>query len=275
MIKTKEQAEFHYHQELGGLEMVDAHYHQRNFSKHCHETYTISVIETGVQRFYRSGGEHFAPQHAIILVNADDVHTGQAATEQGWSYRALYPLESHFQQIAQAIGMNENFAPYFKQAVIFDEEISLQLRAVFDCLTTQDNLLQRETAVISVLQQLMMKHGSAKAIAIDERNYHSGIEQVRDYLQDNLLNDVRLSDLTSICGLSPSHLVRSFKKQFGLAPHAYQIQHRLIKGKSLLKQGMSVAQSSIELGFHDQSHFHRHFKKTIGVTPGCYAKAIR
>lgn len=274
MSKTKENANFHYHQELGGLEMVDAHYHNRNFARHCHETYTISLIEKGVQRFYRSGGEHFAPQHAIILVNADDVHTGQTATENGWSYRALYPLESHFQQIALASGIGPNFAPYFQQAVIFDEKLSMQLREVLDCLTLEQNLLLRESVVINFLQNLMIKHGSKKPLSFKYPNHHLGLEQAKDYLQDNLLEDVSLSELSCVSGLSSSHLVRAFKKLFGLTPHAYQIQHRLIKGKALLKQGMSVAQSSIELGFHDQSHFHRHFVKSIGVTPGCYATAI-
>jgi len=271
---TKENAKFHYHKELGGLEMVDAFYHKRNFAKHCHETYTISVIETGIQRFYRSGEEHLAPKHAIILVNADDVHTGQSATADGWSYRALYPLESHFQQIANDCGMKGNFAPYFKQAVIFDKQLSYQLRLLLNCLTQESNLLRRESFIIDFLLKLMLKHGCQRPQIDNVKSHHYGLEQAREYLQTHLYEEVKLTDLAKVSGLSPHHFVRSFKKQFGLAPHAYQIQHRLIKGKALLKQGLSVAQSSIELGFHDQSHFHRHFKKVLGVTPGNYAKEI-
>lgn len=271
---TQEKTNFHYHQELGGLEMVDAYYHQRNFSKHCHETYTISVIETGVQKFYRSGGQHFAPQNAIILVNADDVHTGQTATEHGWSYRALYPLPLHFEQISGENDGRASFAPYFNQAVIFDEQLAMQLRQVFDCLTHESNLLFRESAVISVLRQLMLKHGSKNTSFINTGKLHTDLAIVRDYLHDHLFEEITLAQLSAVCRLSPSHLIRVFKKQYGLAPHAYQIQHRLIKGKLLLKQGISVTQSAIALGFHDQSHFHRHFIKANGVTPGCYFKAM-
>ncbi|NQY37747.1 MAG: AraC family transcriptional regulator [Alteromonadaceae bacterium] len=68
--------------------------------------------------------------------------------------------------------------------------------------------------------------------------------------------------------------IRQFQKQYGLPPHAYQIQQRLHKGRVLLTNGLSVANVAVELGFHDQSHFHRHFKKAVGVAPGGYAKQV-
>ena len=75
---------FKHVQELGGLELLNASYVQKQFSKHVHEGYCIVVIEEGAQSFYRTGALHIAPKGHIILVNADEVHTGSSAVETGW-----------------------------------------------------------------------------------------------------------------------------------------------------------------------------------------------
>lgn len=87
----REQADYLHVRELGGLELLKAHYHQTQFSKHTHEGYCIGVIEEGAQSFFRTGQLHVAPKGDIILVNADEIHTGSSAVESGWRYRAIYP----------------------------------------------------------------------------------------------------------------------------------------------------------------------------------------
>ena len=51
----QEQANYLHVSELGGLELLKAHYHQTQFSKHVHEGYCIGVIEDGAQSFFRTG----------------------------------------------------------------------------------------------------------------------------------------------------------------------------------------------------------------------------
>ncbi len=75
----REQADYLHLRELGGLELLKAHYHQTQFSKHTHEGYCIGVIEEGAQSFFRTGQLHVAPKGDIILVNADEIHTGSSA----------------------------------------------------------------------------------------------------------------------------------------------------------------------------------------------------
>ncbi len=87
----QEWANYFHLKELGGLELLKAQYHHKQFSKHVHEGYCIGVIEDGAQSFYRTGQLHTAPKGDIILVNADEIHTGSSAVESGWKYRAIYP----------------------------------------------------------------------------------------------------------------------------------------------------------------------------------------
>ena len=68
--------------------------------------------------------------------------------------------------------------------------------------------------------------------------------------------------------------LRAFKRRFGLAPHAYQLRVRLGLAQKSLREGMPPAHVAAELGFVDQSHFTRHFKQLVGVTPAKYARGI-
>ena len=61
---------------------------------------------------------------------------------------------------------------------------------------------------------------------------------------------------------------------FGLPPHAYQVRVRIARARELLAAGAAVKQVSAELGFADQSHFGRHFRKATGLTPAEYQRRV-
>jgi AraC-like DNA-binding protein len=85
---------------------------------------------------------------------------------------------------------------------------------------------------------------------------------------------VRLSALASETGKSRFQALRAFKRRFGLAPHAYQMRVRLGLAQKSLRAGVPPADVAAELGFVDQSHFTRHFKQLVGVTPARYVRGI-
>lgn len=273
-MKLKEQAKFQLHQELGGLEMVEADFYLHNFSKHSHETYTINVIEKGAQRFLSSGNHFVAPEHSIIFVNADEVHTGQSGTDNGWSYRGIAPFESHFTKLAADIGFAEDFAPYFPNAVVQDAQMANELRQLFNTLANSDNRLLRETMLYGVLTRLMLKHGKSKTEIKQKYTANHKLEWVKQYINNHLEQNITLETLAKVSDFTPFYLVRQFQKMYGLPPHAYQIQQRLRKSKLLLKQGEKVVNVAADVGFYNQSHFHRHFKKANGVTPSRYARQV-
>jgi AraC-like DNA-binding protein len=64
--------------------------------------------------------------------------------------------------------------------------------------------------------------------------------------------------------------MRTFRRDVGLSPHAYLTQIRVEAAKKLLSEGASIVDVASDIGFTDQSHFTRHFKRITGVTPGQY-----
>jgi AraC-like DNA-binding protein len=266
----KERATFQIVDELGGIELLDAQYETQNFSRHCHEGYTIGVIERGAQSFYRTGGNHIAPQDSIILVNADEVHTGHSAVDGGWEYRAMYPLPEQLCTINRELGASLSSAPYFSKPVVYDPELANQFRLVFDTLGQSSNRLLRETLVYATLVKLMIRHAKSQPSPVSQTKTQRQLYLVKEFLDDFPQADVCLEDLSILAEMSPYHLVRSFQKTYGLPPHAYQIQARLRYAKALLRRGHSISETAQESGFHDQSHLHRHFKRAMGVTPKQY-----
>ncbi|MDN3680643.1 AraC family transcriptional regulator [Vibrio tapetis subsp. quintayensis] len=266
-----EVADFQIAKELGGLELLDASYNKQNFSRHSHEGFTVGVIEQGAQRFFRTGGNHIAPQDSIILVNAEEVHNGHSATDYGWSYKAMYPLPCHFESLY--LDEAQHRVPYFPEPVVHDPHLAAQLRLLFKTLKEDHNRLLRESLVYATLSMLIQRHGKKKADLSTKRQGNTLII-VKEFLDDFPQADVSLEDLAKLANLSPYYFVRCFQKQFGLPPHSYQIQSRLRYAKGLLRKGFKISDAALEAGFHDQSHFHRHFKKAIGVTPGDYIKSM-
>lgn len=270
----REQADYLHLRELGGLELLKAHYHQTQFSKHTHEGYCIGVIEEGAQSFFRTGQLHVAPKGDIILVNADEIHTGSSAVESGWRYRAIYPTPEMLAEVSQDFFEQGHGAPWFPQAVIQDLGLSQQLCLLFDLLEQKDNFLLKETMYLSTLACLMVRHGKSRHTFCELPEAYSKVLKVKDLLADMPEKNFSLQELADMVGLSAWHFLRQFKKHVGLPPHAWLVQARLQKVRQLLKQGVQIVMVAQQCGFSDQSHFNRHFKKAMGVTPTQYVASL-
>jgi AraC family transcriptional regulator len=96
------------------------------------------------------------------------------------------------------------------------------------------------------------------------------VVQAVDFIHDNYAMDLSLSDIAAAAHLSPFHLSRIFKKATGITPHQYLLQVRVNSARALLTAGAgdrSLAEVAAAVGFADQSHLTRHFKRMLGVTP--------
>jgi AraC-like DNA-binding protein len=95
---------------------------------------------------------------------------------------------------------------------------------------------------------------------------------VRDVLADRLADPPGLDELALATGMSPFALLRAFRDETGLPPHAYLNQLRVRLARRLLDSGLPPADVAARAGFADQPHLSRHFKRVVGVPPGAYQR---
>jgi AraC-like DNA-binding protein len=98
------------------------------------------------------------------------------------------------------------------------------------------------------------------------------LERARDYLGDRLQTRVTLDELAAAAGTDKFRLVRLFRAATGMPPHRYQLAQRVRLARRLIERGVPVAEVAAATGFADQSHLHRHFRRTLDLTPREYAR---
>jgi AraC-like DNA-binding protein len=267
-----EHATFWLDPDLDNLELLRATYITHAFAPHAHEGFAIGVIEAGGQAFtYRRSTGLVMPAGSVAVINPGVVHTGRAATGQGWTYRMLYPAAAVLQRAAAQLVGRDRGVPAFATPVIHDPALAAQLlqlhRALEGRATTR---LERESRLLWTLAQLITRHADAPHSPHEVGREPAVVRQARDYLAAHRTEPVSLDDLADQVQLSPFHLLRVFRAAVGMPPHAYQIQLRVARAKELLRAGMPIAAVAVEVGFVDQSHLTRHFKRLVGVPPGRY-----
>jgi AraC-like DNA-binding protein len=104
----------------------------------------------------------------------------------------------------------------------------------------------------------------------DQRERYPSLARAADFIRENRTRSVRLREICAEVNLSPSHLIRAFKKAYGLTPHAYQTNCRIEFSRSQLRTGRPIADVAVAAGFSDQAHLRRSFKALVASTPGEY-----
>lgn len=99
------------------------------------------------------------------------------------------------------------------------------------------------------------------------------LQQVKEYISEHLAQDLNLSEVAAIVQISPYHFSRLFKQSTGITFHQYILQCRIAKAKDLLQHSpLTISEVAIKVGFFDQSHLTRYFKRIVGVTPKQFLK---
>lgn len=269
---SEERAKFWRDPALNNLEMLRATYVTHTFSRHTHEGYAIGVIEAGVEEFTYQGAAHRAPAGSVVIIHPGEVHTGNAGTPAGWTYRMLYPEVTLVQKAtSELVGQRQMQLPYFPNPVIQDRQLADQLRQLHIAMEKSTSPLERESRFLWTLAQMVMRYADDRPYLAPVGQEHSVVQRIQDYLRANYADTISLEQLAYIANLKPLRLLRVFRKEVGLPPHAYLVQVRVTRAKVLLSMAVPIAQVAADTGFTDQSHLTRHFKRLVGVTPRQYA----
>lgn len=98
------------------------------------------------------------------------------------------------------------------------------------------------------------------------------IYQILNYISNNIQRDIRIEELSMMCGYNPQYFIRLFKSSIGMPPYQYIINCRMKKAVQLLKQNLSITSIAEQTGYKDIKAFSRAFKVYFKVPPSEYVR---
>ncbi|GLY71891.1 AraC family transcriptional regulator [Actinoallomurus iriomotensis] len=265
----REVAKYRQHPTEPGVDLLSARFVTHRYTRHAHATYTIGLIESGVEEFQHAGSLLRVTSGQVALLNPQVVHTGQAGVPEGWRYRVLYPAVDLVREVAAELGAPGG-TPHFPATVVDDPAVARLLRSVHASAARGDALAS-SSALRTALASVLRRHAARPPHADDEGTAPRAVRAARDLLHARPDDPPSLDELAAAVGSRPFVLLRAFRAAYGLPPHAYLTNLRVQRARALLDAGLRPAEVATVVGFTDQAHLTRHFKRVVGVPPGAYA----
>jgi AraC-like DNA-binding protein len=264
-----DKARVYVRRELPGFEHLRARFEQYRYARHAHPSVVIGLVDEGIQSYTYRGELHRTGPDGIFFVNAGEAHTGEPDDGNGYSYRGIQ-LDERF--IASTLGGAGIRRLAFKDAVVHSPRLARQLRAALAAIEGGEPGVRCEELILSSLCDIAKRH------AFDWVDHNLGsasgrsIYAARDFIAESRMEDLSLSALARLAGMSVFHFAHAFRRQVGCSPFLYAEAIRIERAKCRLRGGDSLAEIAFELGYTDQSHFTRRFKQHQGTTPGQYRR---
>jgi AraC-like DNA-binding protein len=249
-----------------GVELLDASFRSHVYERHIHDTYAIGVTLAGIQSFWCRGEVRNATAGDVIAINPGEAHDGKSGSAGGYAYRMIYvPMEWMRTIVDDALG-RRGADTLVSAPILQDDVLAKQISEAWDSLVDASGTFAGDAILYDALVRLVVRHAGVTPVrrsTVDERV----MRRVKDHLHSKVEDHIRLQELATVAGMSRFQLTRQFQRTFGLPLHAYHLHLKLEEGKRRLALGAPIAQVAFDLGFSDQSHFHRRFKGMFGVTP--------
>lgn len=221
----------------------------------------------GAQRSWSGRGTVEAGAGDLITVNPGEVHDG-APIGESRTWAMLYLSPERMAAIVCDIHDGNRADMEFTDPVMHDRYAADHFAAAYAALTSGE-----DDAVEARLMLLVA--GFLHDAPVPRSLPRQRLAHAKARIDDDPADHHSLSDLAREADLSRFQTLRGFARLTGLTPHAYIVQRRLDLARSLIRARTGLAEAASAAGFADQSHFHRTFTRSYGLTPGAYATAMR
>ena len=248
---------------VGVREVLHARFADHAYPPHTHDTWTLFIVDDGTVRYDLGRHARMAEPSMVSVLPPYIVHDGRPASPGGYRKRVLY-LEPEMLGEA-AIG------PSIDAPILAEPRLYLDVAALHEALACVDDSLEAETRLAFVTERIRASFGIGEpALAAEPRA--DDAEALRAFLDANVFDSVTMAAASASIGSTPTQLTRAFSGTFGISPHAYVVGRRLDAARDRILDGEPLADVAAAVGFYDQAHLTRRFKRFLGVTPGRFAR---
>jgi len=225
------------------------------YKKHFHNSYSISLITKGECSLVIKGKSYSVGKGVVRIINPYELHEIRSSS---WEHINLV-LSAYFVRLILKDHKNSRIR---FQNIIKNEKLSLDLQTLYS------QKEPKNSGIKEILEYLAVRYTCKN---LDENALH--VERVKlqkavSYIHQNANNcEINLDKIASHIGFSKYHLLREFKKEFGLTPYHYIQNIKINNARMMLNTEVPLSQIALECGFFDQSHLIKTYKKFFGHTP--------
>ena len=267
---TSEAIKVRHSHDVPGVELRIGSRVARTIPRHWHEEYQFCLMQFGWGELTYRTNNLLTPTASLFMVHPGEVHANRCRHPLGVNYRNVFIDVELMRRLASEVVGKTTDVPFFPTAVVFNRETIDHFINFCAAIEAPSSLLEAESLLLTFIGELMIRFAEKPPAETQAGREEHAISRARDYLVDNYAENISLVELAGIANLSPFHFTRVFCNRFGMPPHAYQTQIRILRAKRLLMQRQSIAETAMQTGFADQSHFTRHFKRITALTPAQY-----
>ncbi|OLC31456.1 MAG: hypothetical protein AUH28_14190 [Acidobacteria bacterium 13_1_40CM_56_16] len=238
---------------------------ERLFREHFHDIWTVAAAPCDESR----PAILLAIDHDKRIVGADRMARKTCGLDDRLLEKGLR-LSTLFEENPSVVLSND------------EEDVALQLVRSNDAqlwyvLITPPGLVSKRRSLLGAethTRPRIGSLGSSPGPAILKEDAHGGlppasIRRVRDYIDSHLIANITIETLATTVGLSVYHFARAFKQSIGMPPHEFILRRRVQRADQMLhRTELPLSEIAAAVGFSDQSHFARHFRRQTGMTPG-------
>ncbi|GAA4636334.1 AraC family transcriptional regulator [Actinoallomurus vinaceus] len=251
------------------LDLLTARFDKHVYAPHAHAEFTVGVCVGGAESIDYRGGRIRTGPGTIVVLEPGEMHTGGPATPtSGYAYLALYTDPALLTD--GVLGG----VPHFREPLLDDPELAGALRAAHIDIARCPDPLEAESRLPWLLTALAHRHSTARPVSDTVPGAARIAHTVRDRLADELIAPPSLAGLAAELGLSRYQLLRAFRTAMGVPPYAWLAQYRVTRARALLESGLRPAEVAALVGFADQAHLTRWFRRVLGVTPAAYRTSV-
>jgi len=253
---------------LPGVEVLvayDSAHHWRVF----HERYAFCACRAAAAAWRYRGKEHPLGDEGIMLLEPGECHR-TVNVRKAADFTVMHVPAICFEEAARELGVH--VTTHFRFAQTQDPRLFRAIYGFSRAVETQATPLEQQSW-FNVCVALLLKYAEHPLPVRDPGCARDAVERAKAYLQQHFNEPVTLGELAAEASMSRFHLVRSFTRHVGIPPHTYQIDVRIAHARAMLAAGAPASRVAADVGFADQSHLTRHFKKLWRKTPGDYARS--
>ena len=257
-------------QYLQSVELVHSVSKSHSLPRHFHEELELCIRQGDGWQFNYRGAMHSVASDTLVVTQPQEAHYADSMSDRNCTFRGLRVGADLLQQVATEVAGRKTDLPFFPMPLVHDRDFNTQVVQVHQALEQSISGLEQQTLMLDLLAQLILRCAENSPSLAKLGEERQPVDRVRAYLEDHYDQEISLEQLAQVANLSSFHLNRSFRRAFGMPPHAYQIQVRILQAKRLLRKEWPIEKVAFETGFTSQSHFGSHFKRLVCVTPRQY-----